>query len=165
MADHMYSHEVSITRGASELTTLARMIEVAIVMMTSEKMPARASFLLHFIWTPHNILIGIIMTAKVLANSQDGSETLLKKSVSTSQAQFNWIVSLEANVFRGFRQLATMYSNDRTRQAYSVMPMQTKYVAMVKTNTVHHIFFWCMTFVPRRLKKRRNAILMDQRLE
>lgn len=61
---HKYSHELS-GRLVAEPTTAVRTIANVIVMMTSEKMPARASFLCHFICTPQSIVIGIDITVDI----------------------------------------------------------------------------------------------------
>ena len=73
MALHICSHEVSGMR-VREPTTVVRTIAKIIVMMTSEKIPARASFLRSLIWVPHSMLIGINMTRLSLARAIKNGE-------------------------------------------------------------------------------------------
>ena len=142
-----------------------RTIANIMVIMTREKIPPSAAFRRHFICTPLSMLKGMSMTTLSQNHMPSDLMNLLRQSVITSQAQFNFRVICWNEVADGVLQLVERYSNEETRQEYCMVPMQAKYVARVIPKTGHQMSFCPLTFVPRRLKKRRNEILIDQSAE
>ena len=74
----MNSHEVSSWVVLLEATTAVRTIANIMVMTTSEKMPVRAAFRRHLIWTPLSMRMGINMTGEMSAASRKGSSRLTR---------------------------------------------------------------------------------------
>lgn len=84
IALHKDNHEGS-KRCVDKLTTVVRAIEVVMVMITSEKINARAIFLLGLIWEPHSMLVGINMTAPFVSQNFNQERSRIADSKNQSQ--------------------------------------------------------------------------------
>lgn len=92
-------------------------------------------------------------------------KVLLKASVRTSQAQFNFKVICWKLTAESVVHFVSIVVKGTNKQWYCIVPMQAKYVHIVKTVIGHHRYSTFATCEPSLRMNSKNENLTDHKVE